>query len=245
MRDSFIFYRSFNDALKKLPTKDQLGLFRAIVDYSLDGIEPKDLSLVSECVFTAIKPVLLANTKRYENGKKGGAPKGNSNNPNGRKGKEKGDETNQEPTKNQPRINQEPTKNQPNKDKDVDLNLDKDLNNTSLSLSLSKSERDDEFERFWEMYGKKQDRKKCEAKFKKLSKADKAKIFETLQSYIDSTPDEQYRKNPLTYLNGECWNNEIIPRNETRQKSTTAFRPTDDLSQFRDPTRHYETVSDF
>ena len=244
MRDSFIFYRSFNDALKKLPAKDQLGLFRAIVDYSLDGIEPKNLSLVSECVFTAIKPVLLANTKRYENGKKGGAPKGNSNNPNGRKGKKKGNETNQELTKNQPRTNQELTKNQPNKDKDVDLNLDKDLNNTSLSLSLSENERDDEFERFWEMYGKKQDRKKCETKFKKLSKADKAKIFETLQAYVDSTPDEQYRKNPLTYLNGECWNNEIIQRNG-KQNATAANRQSADHSWYRDPTRHYETISDF
>jgi hypothetical protein len=31
-------------------------------------------------------------------------------------------------------------------------------------------------------------------------------IFETLPFYIIQTPDKTYRKNPLTYLNGKCWN---------------------------------------
>lgn len=65
-----------------------------------------------------------------------------------------------------------------------------------------------EFEKFWSLYGKKQDRKKCLLKWKTLSQADKEKIFQTLPAYIASTPDKQFRKNPLTYLNGEVWHDE-------------------------------------
>jgi hypothetical protein len=67
----------------------------------------------------------------------------------------------------------------------------------------------EEFEKFWNMYDKKVDRKKSEKKFIKLKKSDIEKIFETLPAYIKSTPDKQYRKNPSTYLNNQSWNDEI------------------------------------
>ena len=46
----------------------------------------------------------------------------------------------------------------------------------------------------------------------------KEKIFETLPAYIRSTPDVQFRKDPLTYLNGKCWEDEIVaaPKSGTR-----------------------------
>ncbi len=53
------------------------------------------------------------------------------------------------------------------------------------------------------------DAKKCQAKFKKLTKTEVDLIFEKLPFYVQSTPDKQYRKNPLTWLNGKCWNDEI------------------------------------
>jgi hypothetical protein len=110
------------------------------------------------------------------------------------------------------------------------------------SITESVSEAEKEFERFWEMYDKKTNKVKVRAKFLKLSKADKEKIFATLQAYVDNTPDKTYRKDPLTYLNNQSWNDEIIPRNETRQ--STASRPSDDHSQYRDYRRSYPTVSD-
>ncbi len=76
-----------------------------------------------------------------------------------------------------------------------------------------------EFEKFWTQYDKKQDRKKCFAKWKRLSQSDKDKIFQTLPAYIASTPDKQFRKNPLTYLNGEAWNDEVMnPSTSTAEK---------------------------
>lgn len=66
------------------------------------------------------------------------------------------------------------------------------------------------FNDFWNTYDKKVDRPKCEAKWKKLNQGAREKILEHLVLYIPSTPDVQYRKNPLTYLNSESWNNDII-----------------------------------
>jgi len=79
------------------------------------------------------------------------------------------------------------------------------------------------FAEFWDLYAKKNDSKKCEAKFKKLTKVQVDLIFAKLPAYIQSTPDKQYRKNPITWLNNESWNDEI-------QQPTTQ-KPTHDFSQ--------------
>lgn len=112
--------------------------------------------------------------------------------------------------------------------------------------SMCASECDEEFERFWDIYSKKVGKKdKIKAKFLKLSKADRIKIFETLPDYVASTPDSRYRKNPETYLNNESWNDEIINHNGTRQVQTQNNRQYGDLSKFRDENRHYSSESDF
>jgi hypothetical protein len=65
------------------------------------------------------------------------------------------------------------------------------------------------FDEFWNLYGKKVDTKKCKDKFEKLSYKELEQIKSSLPDYIVNTPDVQYRKNPLTYLNGKCWMDEI------------------------------------
>ncbi len=84
--------------------------------------------------------------------------------------------------------------------KDSSININSSIND---SISI-------EFEKFWNMYDKKSGRKKCLPKWKKLKDVDKEKIFQTLPTYIKSTPDKQYRKNPSTYLNNESWNDEVV-----------------------------------
>jgi hypothetical protein len=74
------------------------------------------------------------------------------------------------------------------------------------------------FDKFWKMYGKSSDKKKCKDKFMLLSDKEIDLIFETLPIYLLKTPDVTYRKNPLTYINGKCWNdidlnNPQIPTN--------------------------------
>ncbi len=85
-RDSFVFYRSFFEAIELLDNQQSLNLIKAIGEYALNGQEI-ELEGVEKIVWTTIKPQLEANRKKYENGKKGGAPKGSRNNPNGRRGK--------------------------------------------------------------------------------------------------------------------------------------------------------------
>ena len=73
-RDSFIFYRSYYEAMSGLKDKDKLQIFNAISELSLNNNEIK-LTGICKNIFTAIKPQIVANSERYENGKKGGRPK--------------------------------------------------------------------------------------------------------------------------------------------------------------------------
>lgn len=115
MRDSFVFYRSFYEAIKELPRDVQGEIYTAIMEYSLYGRETENLKPIARSVFVLIKPTLDANNARYLNAKKGGAPKGRCNNPNGRGG------NTQEQTENKPKTNQEQTKNKTYVDVDVDV----------------------------------------------------------------------------------------------------------------------------
>jgi hypothetical protein len=66
------------------------------------------------------------------------------------------------------------------------------------------------FEKFWDLYDKKLDRKSSLTKFMKLDIETMNKIIEVVPLYVKSTSDKQYRKHPDTWLNGECWNDEIV-----------------------------------
>lgn len=128
MRDSFVFYRSFYEAIRELPRDIQGEIYTAIMEYGLYGKETENLKPVARSIFLLVKPQIDANNVRFVNGSQGGAPKGNRNNPNGRKGKEKSAETNQEPTENQPRTNQELTENQPNVNVNDNVNVNENDN---------------------------------------------------------------------------------------------------------------------
>lgn len=66
------------------------------------------------------------------------------------------------------------------------------------------------FENWWLLFGKKRGKKRAEAKWNKLSLQDKIDCINATPAYVASTPDKQYRCDPLTYLNGERWKDEII-----------------------------------
>jgi hypothetical protein len=73
-----------------------------------------------------------------------------------------------------------------------------------------KREEDKWFNVFWDSFGKKQDLQKCQAKWSKLTEKEKNAALDKVEAYVKSTPDVQFRKNPLTWLNGKCWEDEII-----------------------------------
>lgn len=120
---SFVFYFSFYDAICELSDEMQLHLYNAIMRYSFFG-EEVELSAIERGYFKLIRPQLEANQKRYENGCKGGAPKGNQN-------AKKQPQSNSETTSIQPKDNQETTQNnqkQPNVNDNVNVNVNENAN---------------------------------------------------------------------------------------------------------------------
>lgn len=67
-RDSFIFYRSFYEAISELPKENQADTYNAIMQYALNQ-EEIELTGISKAIFSLVKPQLDANYKKYQNGK--------------------------------------------------------------------------------------------------------------------------------------------------------------------------------
>ncbi len=111
MRDSFIFYRSFYEAINDLDDQSQLQLYKAIASFSLNE-EDGELSGLVKTIFTLIKPQLEANNQRYKNGKR---PKNKK----------------QEGSKPEANQKQEGSKPEANKNKNNNNNVNKNTNNNT------------------------------------------------------------------------------------------------------------------
>ena len=68
--DSFVFYKSFYDAISLLPEKQQLGAFKAIFEFAFYNNEII-LTNTQSAILSLIKPQIKANIQKRENGKKG------------------------------------------------------------------------------------------------------------------------------------------------------------------------------
>jgi hypothetical protein len=150
-----------------------------------------------------LSEVEIKSKTNFINGSKGGRPKKNPN------------ETETKP-------NQNPNETQTiSETKGIREDKIKE-DNINISLSL-----ENDFLTFWNIYNKKNDSKKCKDKFIKLPKKDIDKILEVVKDYVNSTPDVQFRKNPLTWLNGKCWND--IEKNEYSPTPDKPFGKTNQI----------------
>lgn len=135
MRDSFVFYKSFYEAIAELPSENQLELYDAICRYSLFGEVP-EMSGISKAMFTLMKPNIDATAKKYrssvENGKKGGRPK---------------KEPNENPAETQQKPNENPAETQSKADRNLNEDVDEDVDeddeeNDDLDKSSAESSED-------------------------------------------------------------------------------------------------------
>ena len=69
-KESFVFYRSFFEALQHLKDKERLKVYDAICDLALNENDT-ELTGIAKIVFTLIRPQILSNTKKYKDGQKG------------------------------------------------------------------------------------------------------------------------------------------------------------------------------
>ena len=98
------------------------------------------------------------------------------------------------------------------------------LGNENINEDINIDIRKVQFEKFWNLYDKKQDRIKCERKWNNLKVKEQEECIKNLPAYILSTPDKQFRKNPSTYLNNKSWENEIIiPTNKVALNTTLSY----------------------
>lgn len=73
MREGFVFYKSWNDAIQMLSPENQLEAYMAIMNYGLMGIEPEGTG-IAKAIFLMAKPIIDKNEERAVNGSKGGRP---------------------------------------------------------------------------------------------------------------------------------------------------------------------------
>lgn len=93
----------------------------------------------------------------------------------------------------------------------------KPLTNNHKTDNTTQDKLASSFEKFWELFNKKVDKKKCFVTWKNLSAQDRIDAFGKVAEYVKSTPNQHYRKNPRTWLNGRCWEDEIISQEQKAQ----------------------------
>ena len=121
MRDSFVFYRSFYEALKGMDKNVQADCLMALAQYALDGDMPT-LTPEVRMFMTLAKQQIDANNQKFVNGSKGGRPKRINN---------------QTETKTEPKENQMETGiKQKEKNKNTPLNPQEEKNKIYPPLTL-------------------------------------------------------------------------------------------------------------
>jgi hypothetical protein len=86
------------------------------------------------------------------------------------------------------------------------------------------------FEYWWDLYDKKRGKEKCIKKWNQMTNDECIACISATSAYVASTPDKQFRKDPLTYLNQKAWNDEIIPRNNGTDKPSLDEQRKDKLA---------------
>lgn len=181
-RDSFIFYRSFFEAIKKIENAtDKANAYDAICELALNGNEI-ELMGIADIIFPLIKPQIVANNKRYRNGCK---EKTNKNNA---KAKDK----------------QSESKTQANENENVNENENDNVNENNnwfdafWKLYPKKVEKKKAMAKFKKMC-------KTEKQFNIIINGLKRHI----KSEQWQKEHGKYVPYPTTWLNGERWNDEI------------------------------------
>ena len=222
--NSFIFYRSFFETISDLEDKQQLEIYKAIAEFSLND-NLINLDGISKTIFRLIQPQLLANKKRYlnglkgaEHGIKGGRPKPQDNpkiTPN--KPQDNPKETpNITPNKNDNKNDNKNNNKNDNKNDNNNLNLNTNENNNLNNKPNTKEIHavfENDFEELWKHYtpvvvsNGNFTNKGCKQTALKFYKKARAKfshqtIMDCLEQYLkECQNNNRFTKNVASWLN--------------------------------------------
>jgi len=83
-------------------------------------------------------------------------------------------------------------------------------NNTSINNYSATDVTREQFEEWWNLYGKKKGKDSCYPKFKKRVKEDSfEKVMEGTKLYLKTIKDKQFQKYPLTFLNQKTYKDDF------------------------------------
>ena len=227
MRESFLFYKSFVDALSNLNDEDRLKCYDAICSYAVTGEEDVNLSGVPASIFLLVKPQIDANNRRYENGLKGrsgGETKAEAK-PN-QTGSETEAKTNQSRTKAEAKPNQTGSETEANVNDNENVNVNDKSKSTDARESAA-----DRFEDFWVKYPKKVGKGDARKSWNRI-KPGKDLFEKMLQALAEQVESAQWQEengrfipNPSTWLNQGRWDDELpsIRGRPTRVPTGTKF----------------------
>ena len=116
-RDSFIFYRSFKNALSKLDDADRLAAYDALTEYGLDGI--LNAEGVAAAIVEAFRPLIEANNRKVLNGRKGGEANSKQNEASDKQTEANSKQNEAEPEQSEAKCKRRNVKGEILKDKDI------------------------------------------------------------------------------------------------------------------------------
>lgn len=211
-KEGFMFFPNMREVIRSVPKEKQLELREAIENYVFDGIESDDWAI--RAIIQSMKPVLDYRSV--------GAPKGNNNNPHGRKGKTK------EPIEEIDLTNNQLNQSEPIKPIDNQLNQLK-------TIKSNKQEKEKEREREKEQEKEQEVKKIIKKSFGELRKVllsdyefEKLKTkygsklntaIDRLDSYIASTGKKYKDHYAVLKEGGWVWN-------EIMKNSSSSIKPT-------------------
>lgn len=80
-----------------------------------------------------------------------------------------------------------------------------------------------QFNKFWDIYDKKVDRKESKTEFMKLSHDEINKAIASAKIYVSSTPESKYRKNPSGWLKKRRWEDNIQKEEKVSQRANKSM----------------------
>ena len=76
------------------------------------------------------------------------------------------------------------------------------------------------FDEFWSIYERKGSKVQALKAWRKIKPSIELQlqIYDAARIYVRATPDKQFRKDASTWLNNQCWNDEVVVRQEQQKK---------------------------